>query len=243
MIEELGELSHGVLKKLQGIRGTTDDHQDEIEDACADIVIFSLDYCNMNGFDLYDALSASEPPTENMMRDGYGSHELIQVMRIGKLMGKLCEKAEHDKQTVDDVVRIIWQLEMFCVISKLNLWKLVYETWERVSQRDWKKHPKTGRSDEQPPPQPITAERILEDGIAILAQRGAQYNGEGGRERHMAQITDAFFAMTGKRLTPVEGWLFMVCLKGVRAGAGGGLDTFGDGANYFALAGEEKSRS
>lgn len=49
--EELGELSHAYLKRAQGIR-VTEDHNGNIKDACADILIFLCDFCNAEGIDL-----------------------------------------------------------------------------------------------------------------------------------------------------------------------------------------------
>ena len=51
LIEELGELSHSSLKRAQGIR-TSENHDDKIKDAVADIVIFLCDFCTSEGIDL-----------------------------------------------------------------------------------------------------------------------------------------------------------------------------------------------
>jgi len=52
MVEELGELSHHLLKRRQGIRGDGVDHDAEIKDACADLFIFMLGIATHEGFDL-----------------------------------------------------------------------------------------------------------------------------------------------------------------------------------------------
>lgn len=56
MVEELGELSHHLLKRRQGIRGGVVDHAAEIKDACADLVIFMLGIASHEGFVLEDAI-------------------------------------------------------------------------------------------------------------------------------------------------------------------------------------------
>lgn len=56
MVEELGELSHHLLKRSQGIRGGVVDHSLEIKDACADLVIFMLGIASHEGFVLEDAI-------------------------------------------------------------------------------------------------------------------------------------------------------------------------------------------
>jgi NTP pyrophosphatase (non-canonical NTP hydrolase) len=240
VVEEVGELAHAVLKKWQGIRGTPEEHDEAIKDACADVVIFMLDYCNMEGFELYDALSLHHA---TMQADVVGGPH-AELQRVVIALGQLNLADLTNQAQPKHAGKVIAELQRFCDASQLDLWALVEITWLHVKQRDWVKYPKTGF-----PPQaeaagkPVTAEQILRDGVEILAARGAQYNGEGGRERHMAQIVAAFEAMTGKKLTPLDGWMFMIALKAVRAGAGGGLDTFADLANYGALAGEEKART
>jgi NTP pyrophosphatase (non-canonical NTP hydrolase) len=50
-VEELGELSHHVLKMKQGIRGTQEEHVEGILDAVADCVIFLAGVCTHLGAD------------------------------------------------------------------------------------------------------------------------------------------------------------------------------------------------
>ena len=86
------------------------------------------------------------------------------------------------------------------------------------------------------------AQELLRDTAQILDERGAHYSQ--GNERNMERIVAAFNAMTGHNLTTFQGWLFMVALKGVRAGwdSSPSMDTVLDGAGYFALAAEELQR-
>jgi NTP pyrophosphatase (non-canonical NTP hydrolase) len=57
MVEEMGELAHHMLKSRQGIRGEGVDHDAEIRDACADLVIFTLGIASHKGFDLMTAIN------------------------------------------------------------------------------------------------------------------------------------------------------------------------------------------
>ena len=50
--EEVGELCHGYLKREQGIRGTAENHAEEIKDAVGDIQIYLIDFCNREHLDL-----------------------------------------------------------------------------------------------------------------------------------------------------------------------------------------------
>lgn len=53
--EELGELCHAHLKTKQGIR-TNENHYENKVDALADMVIYMLDYCNLENIDLEEAI-------------------------------------------------------------------------------------------------------------------------------------------------------------------------------------------
>jgi hypothetical protein len=61
-----------------------------------------------------------------------------------------------------------------------------------------------------------TALHHLSEAAATLAQRGRDYDRPDG-ERSMEAAVTAWSAITGRRMTPAEGWLLMVLLKGVRA--------------------------
>lgn len=84
------------------------------------------------------------------------------------------------------------------------------------------------------------ADELLREAADVIAQRGKLRDKAGG-ERSMARAVESFNALVGgdKRLTELEGWLFMCCLKMARATAGRNhLDDFTDLAGYAALAGE-----
>lgn len=56
VVEEVGEAAHAILKKSQGIRGSEDKHQEDLRDAIGDIMIFLLNFCSAQGWDLSDIL-------------------------------------------------------------------------------------------------------------------------------------------------------------------------------------------
>ena len=86
-----------------------------------------------------------------------------------------------------------------------------------------------------------TAHEILERAAAHIANRAASRDLPDG-ERSMGRAVAAFTALTGKRLSEADGWLFMVCLKAARATAGAYTpDDAEDGAAYFALFGEAQA--
>ena len=59
------------------------------------------------------------------------------------------------------------------------------------------------------------ASAFLHRAADLMAERGKQYDQPDG-ERSMAKTVEAFYNITGKRLTEAEGWLFMQILKDVR---------------------------
>ena len=85
----------------------------------------------------------------------------------------------------------------------------------------------------------MKADEILKQALEILTQRGIDYNKKAG-ERSMEEVVAAFNILTHSNLTTEQGWLFMTILKVSRSQQGNvKLDNYIDGANYFALAGEQ----
>ncbi len=84
---------------------------------------------------------------------------------------------------------------------------------------------------------PKTAPEFLQKALDAISNRAAERDQE--QERSMARCVNVFNALTDHALSEREGWMFMVCLKAVRAQAGRlQLDDYVDGGAYFALAGE-----
>ena len=96
-----------------------------------------------------------------------------------------------------------------------------------------------------PKEQSPKAVQILNEAVAIMAERGKSYDKSGGEaERSMPKIVAMFNALTGHELTPEQGWKFMCCLKLARSEQGEYReDNYLDGAAYMALAGEEAEAS
>ena len=84
------------------------------------------------------------------------------------------------------------------------------------------------------------ATRILQDAAGAIEARGRDRDTPAG-ERSMDRAVAAFNSLVGgdRRLTELEGWLFMCCLKIARATAGKhNEDDYVDLAGYAGLAGE-----
>lgn len=91
-------------------------------------------------------------------------------------------------------------------------------------------------------PYPVTAADILHTAAKHMQDRAATYDQPQG-ERSISKTVTMFNTLTEHGLTEEQGWLFMTCLKMVRAQAGRyRSDSYEDGAAYFALAGESAAQ-
>ena len=91
-------------------------------------------------------------------------------------------------------------------------------------------------------PPNTSAAHILQTAAQHMQDRAATYDQQGG-ERSIGKTVTMFNTLTEHGLTEEQGWLFMTCLKMVRAQAGRyRADSYEDGAAYFALAGESAAQ-
>ncbi len=144
MIEEVGETSHCVLKRLQGIRGFADKDffEREIKDAFSDTVIYLADYCSMKGcffaFKHNDRSFAIHPDEEQVVV----SHVMIGLVSMMNMENHHPEVSPASiAQFTILVQKFLTALECWAQIYGIDLQKEVNATWCReVSKRDWKKH-------------------------------------------------------------------------------------------------------
>jgi NTP pyrophosphatase (non-canonical NTP hydrolase) len=59
VVEEVGELSHALLKQQQGIRGSYEEHDEAMKDAIADIVIYLMGICSNKAWDLSELVMST----------------------------------------------------------------------------------------------------------------------------------------------------------------------------------------
>lgn len=59
IMEEMGELTHHLLKRSQGIRGSSAEHTEKAKDAIGDLVIFLAGACSSLGFDLQEIVETT----------------------------------------------------------------------------------------------------------------------------------------------------------------------------------------
>ena len=120
MIEELGELSHAILKEKQGIRYS--DFLSYKKDAIADLTIYALDYLN----------SIDKNYSENLQ---FGNVDLIQSLQnISNLISQLTKdytniKLIHFSSLMSNV--IILNIMDICKTLDIDFITTVNEVWEK----------------------------------------------------------------------------------------------------------------
>jgi hypothetical protein len=81
------------------------------------------------------------------------------------------------------------------------------------------------------------ASEILDAAISTLKDRAASRDTP--KERSMGRAVEIFNAISPRKLSEIDGWMFMIALKIARSSQGrANLDDFVDLAGYSALAGE-----
>lgn len=133
MIEELGELSHAILKEKQGIRQS--DFLADKKDAIADLTIYVLNYCNLK---------------EIIVEEDYKHNVAIDVTTINILQNISyyisCINTEGIQLDIFYNQNIINNIKVICDIINIDFLTTVNEVWEQVKLRDWKKYPKDGKT-------------------------------------------------------------------------------------------------
>lgn len=115
---------------------------------------------------------------------------------------------------------------------------------EHDTHRNWPEYQVVGCMGDAPTVKITTptADEILTTAAGHLKDRAVTYDQPQG-ERSMGKTVAMFNTLTEHGLTEEQGWLFMACLKMVRAQAGRyRADSYEDGAAYFALAGESAAQ-
>ena len=153
MIEEFGEYCHADLKERQGIRKK--DYKALRIDAIGDFTIYLLNYLSLKDFfikpiDYSTAVNYYEIITDNYIIDGMSTEEIHSLSRI-KILKDLydlnIESSRSKEISIHPLYSILIDLMVLSNVNDSNLLKILNDTWESVSQRDWIKYPVTGVSD------------------------------------------------------------------------------------------------
>ena len=147
IVEEIGEATHCVLKRFQGIRGFDSFEFFKIKfgDSLADTIIYLADWCAQhNSLFAFGRNLQEAPPLTIDDQDRILIHILQAATRIVQLSNV---EISHDKgfkvmQEGDfNMVaqRLCSGIEIWAEIYDLDLRLIVAHTWAKVSQRDWTK--------------------------------------------------------------------------------------------------------
>lgn len=148
IVEEVGELSHAILKRSQGIRGK--DHLDKISDAIGDILIYGLAYLNKIGLNLSDVLRVCA--THNL-RTYYGASKperptwYIGLIAAGSLPGLLeCndDGSPNGYKVSFAFLQTVTYLDNVADYYGLSICDCIIMAWNEVKVRDWTKYPENG---------------------------------------------------------------------------------------------------
>lgn len=145
IVEEVGELSHSLLKQAQKIRGSHDEHEIDAQDAVGDIIIYTSSFLIKAGFSaqrieeyLWNKLGGPRAGAP-----GWFESYLKMVSRLGHL----CE--QYPDTNVDFLFitsRFVEELNSVCLARGWDAREILARTWEQVvSKRDWKANPNDGK--------------------------------------------------------------------------------------------------
>ena len=154
IIEELGELTHGILKRYQSIRGFDKDEvfYPHIEDAFADMGIYLLNMAGHFKFLIahnpYDA-SAEASESRRLIASDDRFFACQVMSQIGTLMFHIirCDNDPREAAETGDAMSIasagqtLWNwLVIWSAKYGFDYRAIVTKTWLKIRQRDWEKN-------------------------------------------------------------------------------------------------------
>lgn len=140
MIEELGELTHAVLKAGQDIRGPAVKHHENMIDAVGDFTIYMLGVMSWAGMKTVE----------------YSHMYSVDVRALLRVLAKLDQAVASSSDPaipfgyLNDIrwytSALASMLSKFCKDRGWEYDAVVIDTWEAVKQRDWIKFPTDGKT-------------------------------------------------------------------------------------------------
>lgn len=181
VVEELGELTHGILKRFQGIRGfdNTATFAAHTEDALADMAIYLLNHAATNGVLLHNVELTGLPL-------GFSERRALTQLLMGAAVvvdftdqhGAVIETGDGDemitktlKEQLQALLQKVWDWnQMLALHFGYDLKTIAVKTWLKVRTRDWEKNRKTAHLTDggyQPAP-PESGSTYQENGAVPL---------------------------------------------------------------------------
>lgn len=149
-LEEIGELTHAILKKKQGIRGTPEEHDAAARDALGDMGIFLLHlwyretkldpsiqmpYGALDGYPEF-------PPSGNLPRSIRNALGRLARSAAELLMGDALFREEFTERWPHAYRLALDDCSHTAALLGVDFWPQVRDTWERiVSKRNWIANP------------------------------------------------------------------------------------------------------
>jgi NTP pyrophosphatase (non-canonical NTP hydrolase) len=147
IVEEVGELSHAILKARQGIRGTKAEHEAAERDAIGDIVIYLADFAGRNELELEDGVNGesfaeldADAPELAEFSDHSDSDRCFRTL-------VQCMSALSHRPSNLDAGDTLDALAAYCHHRGWSLAEIVTETWGTVSRRDWTANAANGQTE------------------------------------------------------------------------------------------------
>lgn len=131
LVEEIGEATHCILKRIQGIRGfdKIEHFKTELTDAIADAAVYTLHFGCLNSYEFLDAgvdLEGAQPRTLDDVRD---------------VIGPLMHQAADLLIGMGDLDEVIQSLVLLAAMHDIDFVDALETTWAKVSQRNWRANP------------------------------------------------------------------------------------------------------
>lgn len=157
MQEELGELTHPVLKFSQGVRITSEaELKDRIRDAIGDTLVYLISYANKVNIHLIQVMHDHERYIVRMMND-YGlpdsdtirKEKLDMPMWAGYCLGRLwIAQINGDMQMkICSIAALLVTLDNIALeFLGENIGDCLKRAWDEVKKRDWKYNPWNGQA-------------------------------------------------------------------------------------------------
>ena len=142
IVEEVGELTHAILKSEQKIRGTEQQHEEAMRDAIGDILIYSSAYCITSDLSVDDIKVAYyRPLLETQIK-----HSLRKTvwLKVVTSMSDFVSMAYGRKNLEPTVVKyyftkFIAMVNSFSITCGFNAIEILSDTWNNVvAKRDWR---------------------------------------------------------------------------------------------------------
>ena len=142
VVEEIGELSHSVLKMAQGIRGSRDKHLADAKDAVADTAIYLADYLCKIGFQFANGVTFAMFQDEaRKLGNDDGDTPVNKILVTAAIAGRLIEEPNDD-----NAMLLLAGLADVSESLGIDFQNAVETTWNEVSTRDWQANRVNGQA-------------------------------------------------------------------------------------------------